>query len=213
MTLSKICLEIWNIMKLLLKRFVKIVLLFRQRPQRRVSKDYITFLINFLSICQFFARSKLYHLKVASEWRLLPTEFYSQPDIALHILSFDEIWKTILSRRGWDGNALLPLLTSLVGCIRSLPHSNASTERTFSLLPDISNKKRNRLSNESVNALTVAKSATKRVERSAPTFIDDQLSSMSASNLYKAPKKKANLLALYSDSESMNENLCYFVTR
>ena len=76
-----------------------------------------------------------------SEWRLLPTEFDSQPGIPLDMLSFDEMWKRILSRRGWDGNAPFPLLTSLVGCIRSLPNSNAFADRTFSLLPDISTKK------------------------------------------------------------------------
>ena len=35
-------------------------------------------------------------------------------------------------------------------------NSNAPAERTFSLLPDISTKKRNRLSNKSISALTVA---------------------------------------------------------
>ena len=113
------------------------------------------------------------------EWRPLPTEFDSQPEIPLDMLSFNEMWKTIFSRRGWDGNAPFPLLASLVGCIRSLPHSNASAEMTFFLLPGILTKERNRLSNESVSALTVAKSATKLEARFAPTFNEEQLSLIS----------------------------------
>ena len=136
-----------------------------------------------------------------NEWRHLQQKFHSQPE--LNILGFDAMWKTVLSHRGADGNELFPHLRCVVGCIRSLPHSNAPAERTFSLLPDISTKKRNRLSNQSISALTVAKSATKENEKSARNvkFTEDQLSQMMTKNLYEPQPKKANLLTLYKGSE------------
>ena len=73
-----------------------------------------------------------------NEWRHLQLKFNSQPE--LNILSFDSMWKTVLSHRGADRNELFPHLRFVVGCIRSLPHSNAPAERTFSLLPAISTK-------------------------------------------------------------------------
>lgn len=113
------------------------------------------------------------------------------------------MWKTVLSCKDSSGNVFFPLLRSLVGYIRTLPHSNASAERVFSMLPDISTKKRNKLSKDSISALTVIKSAIKQKERSPSnaTFDEDQLSAMSAKNVYQPPKKKANLLTLYPDSE------------
>ena len=106
-----------------------------------------------------FKSGEFNEVALFNEWRHLQLKFHSQPE--LNILGFDAMWKTVLSHRGADRNELFRNLRCVVGCIRSLPHSNAPAERTFSLLPDISTKKCNRLSNKSISALTVAKSAAK----------------------------------------------------
>ncbi|KAK0071475.1 hypothetical protein PV326_001200, partial [Microctonus aethiopoides] len=48
-----------------------------------------------------------------------------------------------------------PNLRKLVNAVRSLPNSNADSERIFSYLPDSKTKKRNKLSAVSVNATCV----------------------------------------------------------
>ena len=165
MTLSKICLWIWNIIKLLIEEIRENCLAFYvETVEKSIERLYYIRDQFFVDLTVFRAEQalsleesrdlsfrKVWNVAktfgnydkaaLESEWRLLPTEFDSQPGIPLDMLSFDEMWKTILSRRGWDGNAPFPLLKSLVGCIRSLSHSNASAERTFSLLPNISTKK------------------------------------------------------------------------
>ena len=80
--------------------------------------------------------------------------------------------------------------------IRSLPHSNAAAEITFSLFPDILTKKRNRLSVDSINAIAVVKAAVQQQEKTdlTLTISDDQLSRMSSNNLYEPPRNKMNAL-------------------
>lgn len=47
----------------------------------------------------------------------------------------------------------------LVEIILSLPHSNAEAERIFSIVTDVRNKKRNRLSNDIVSAICITRSS------------------------------------------------------
>jgi len=50
------------------------------------------------------------------------------------------MWKDILKRPSIS-NTKCPNLKSLLNAVRSLPHSNADPERTFSVLSDIKQKK------------------------------------------------------------------------
>jgi len=50
-------------------------------------------------------------------------------------------------------------LKSLIEIVLSFPHSNAETEQIFSIITDIKNKKRNRLSNDMVSAICVVRSS------------------------------------------------------
>ena len=133
-----------------------------------------------------------------AEWRLIYWDFYSRPELDMR--SVDEMWKTVLSSKYANGNVKYPQLTKLVRYIRSLPHSNAAAERTFSLLTDILTKKRNRLSVDSINAIAVVQSAVQQQEKTARTVMisDDQLSRMSSENLYELPRKEMNALNLHT---------------
>ena len=72
------------------------------------------------------------------------------------MLNFDEMWKQI-----FQCTYQYPNLKYLLNAVRSLPNSNADSERIFSLLPDLKTKKRNKLSSVSVNASCVLKSTLK----------------------------------------------------
>ena len=103
----------------------------------------------------------------------------------------------MLLTRNDQGSFKYPCLQELLNSIRSLPNSNADAERLFSMLPDIKNKKRNRLCSTLVNAICVTKSALKAYGDTAQTMeVDDiHLSLMSSEHLYPilAKKQKSRL--------------------
>ncbi|CAH0549744.1 unnamed protein product [Brassicogethes aeneus] len=127
------------------------------------------------------------------------------------LVTFDEMWKNVLSCKNGNGMEIFPNLKALVGYIRSLPHFNAAAEKTFSLLPDISTKKRNSLSNESFNALAIVKLKSAAMSPSSLTnkLSEDQLSLMSSNKLYQPPKKKPHLLNLHAGSTDNEDDIFY----
>lgn len=130
------------------------------------------------------------------EWYTLHQGFTETEKKNLAKFNFDEMWKQI-----FQCNDQYPHLKSLLNAIRSLPNSNADSERIFSYLPDLKTKKRNKLSSVSVNAACVLKSALKaRRETAANLEINKKhLSLMSTNKLYSAfPKKGKNHLTLYA---------------
>ena len=93
--------------------------------------------------------------QLAFEWRILPSIFDEQKKKELASLEIDEMWKNILDSKNFDGTKIFSNLESLVETVLSFPHSNAEAERIFSILTDVKNKKRNRLSNDTVSAICV----------------------------------------------------------
>jgi len=145
------------------------------------------------------------------EWFALHQSLTEAEKDYLSTLNFDDMWKQIFQR-----THKYPNFKSLVNAVRSLPNSNADSERIFSLLPDIKTKKRNKLSSVTVNATCVIKSALKaRRETAVDININEKhLSLMSANNLYSAcPKKQKNHLRLYAaddteDAGPSTSNMC-----
>ena len=161
---------------------------------------------SFDEVCYYAIKTKLEDFDKAamkSEWRLIYRNFSPKPE--LDMLSFDEMWKTILSTKDGKGEVKYPQLRTLVAYIGSLPHSNAAAERSFSMLPDICSKKRNRLSTDSINAIAVVKASANLLKKNPPPIeiSDDQLSLMSSKNLYEPTKKKEKKTAsqLHADSD------------
>jgi len=67
--------------------------------------------------------------------------------------------KKILEFEDFNGEKMFPHLELLVQAVLSFPHSNAEAERIFSIVIDIKNKKRNRLSNNIVSAMCIVRSS------------------------------------------------------
>lgn len=65
----------------------------------------------------------------------------------------------ILEFKDFSDNKLFLTLKSLVEVVLSFPHSNAEAERIFSIVSDVKNKKRHRLSNDTVSAICVVRSS------------------------------------------------------
>lgn len=141
-----------------------------------------------------------------TEWLALHSDFSIEEKQTLASMNFDDMWKNILKRQ-FNYNVKYPNLKSLLNAIRSLPHSNADSERIFSMLTNLKTKNRNRLSSTSINAACVFKSALKtRKETSLSMAIGEKhLRFMSPKLLYataaKEPKCSITLHAADSDSD------------
>lgn len=61
--------------------------------------------------------------------------------------------------RDFDNKLVFSNLSIVAKIVLSLPHSNAEAERIFSIVTDVKNKKRNLLSNDTLNAVTVFRSS------------------------------------------------------
>ena len=95
--------------------------------------------------------------------------------VKLCTLAFDDVWKTVSLTRNDQGSYKYPCLQELLNSIRSLPNSNADAERSFSMLLDIKNKKRNRLCSTIVNAICVTKSLKAHGETAQSMEVDDKI--------------------------------------
>lgn len=82
---------------------------------------------------------------VHSEWLQFQLD-----DIPADISSPDKFWDTVTSD-------YLPHVTPLMRAILCIPHSNASSERVFSMLKKIHTDMRNELSQDSINSLLSTK--------------------------------------------------------
>lgn len=69
------------------------------------------------------------------------------------------MWMKIVEFEDIDEDKLFPNLKILLEIVLSFPHSNAEAERIFSIVTDVKNKKRNRLSNDTVSAVCRVRSS------------------------------------------------------
>lgn len=58
-----------------------------------------------------------------------------------------------------NGQKVFSNLQFLVETVLTFPHSNAEAERIFSIVTDVKTKKRNKLSNETISAISIVRSS------------------------------------------------------
>jgi len=75
------------------------------------------------------------------EWLMLYSDFTHEEKQDLTKMNFDNMSKKILKRPSIS-NPKYPNLKSILNAIRSLPNSNADSERAFSVLTDLKTKKK-----------------------------------------------------------------------
>lgn len=97
--------------------------------------------------------------KLAFEWNILPSTFDEEQKKILTSLELDEMWHKIVTYKDFNDEIIFPNLKLLIEVVLSFPHSNAEAERIFSIVTDVKNKKRNRLSNDTVSAICVVRSS------------------------------------------------------
>ena len=142
--------------------------------------------VTFKDLSDIAARLNINITQLAFEWRVLPRRFTDEQKENLAYLDIDEMWAKIFECEDDDGNKFFPNLAKLVEAVLSLPHSNAEAERIFSIVSDVKNKKRNKLGNDTVSAICVARSSFQANNINCVNFeIDSRhLELHNSSNLY-----------------------------
>lgn len=76
--------------------------------------------------------------KVIEEWREIPY-FYDEDQISnLKLITISKMWQQISTAKDFiSDNFKFPYICTLAKLVLSLPHSNASTERIFSVVNDL----------------------------------------------------------------------------
>ncbi|KAK0180578.1 hypothetical protein PV327_002945 [Microctonus hyperodae] len=145
-------------------------------PDRELTFNYVVF------IARTFRGYDEDLLK--TEWCHLYQDYSIEQKNLLAKLDFDDMWIQICRDS-------YPNLRKLVNAIRSLPNSNADSERVFSYLSDLKNKKRNKLSPAIINAICVLRSAMKMRNENAINMVLDEnhLCRMTSEILYATDEK------------------------
>lgn len=126
-------------------------------------------------------------VKLEIEWRNLPFMFNETEKKSFASLSIEEFWQRIGEAKNFNNELIAPNVYKLANFILILPHSNAESERIFSLVTDMKSKKRNKLSSETLNSICVVKSSFLANNTTCKTFQPNagHLSLMTTNNLYK----------------------------
>lgn len=104
------------------------------------------------------------------EWRLLPFAFDSDEVDKLKQLPLDEMWHKISGFTDFRGTHKFQNIGKLATFVLSLPHSNAEAERIFSVVNDVKTKKRNRLGDDTLDAITTIRSSFSALNINCTTF-------------------------------------------
>jgi len=107
---------------------------------------------------------------LAREWREIPQELDESLKGKLLNMPIDELWREIETLKNFRDEPLFPNLSKLAACIITMPHSNADAERAFCIVTDVKTKKRNRMGEESLNAIAVTRTSFSAKEIDCSTF-------------------------------------------
>jgi hypothetical protein len=94
-----------------------------------------------------------------NEWRILPFAFDCDAVSVIAKLPLDEMWMKISQYKDFTGCFKFRNISKLASIVLTLPHSNAEAERLFSVVNDIKTKKRNRLGDNTLNAMCSIRSS------------------------------------------------------
>lgn len=101
--------------------------------------------------------------------------------------SVEDFWWSLREIKNFEGNFEFKNICYLASICLSLPHSNAETERVFSVVTDVKNKKRNKLGSEALNAVSIIRFSGSKNNNCCKTFevTNDHCKLMKKENLYK----------------------------
>ncbi|KAK3931067.1 Zinc finger protein 862, partial [Frankliniella fusca] len=124
-----------------------------------------------LLTANFKDKLKLDSSKLAFEWRRLPVEITGRlKDKLLSAETVEDVWVEEKAMKTGAGDQMFPNLCKLADVVMIQPHSDAESERVFSIVTDVHSKKRNRLGAEALNAICVSRSSFRSIGIDCTTF-------------------------------------------
>lgn len=95
---------------------------------------------------------------VMLEWRSMPLQFENQEVEKLMNLKIEDFWFEISNYKNFNDKYLFKNVAQLAKYVLSLPHSNAESERIFSIMNDVKTKKRNKMDKGLLSAISIIRS-------------------------------------------------------
>lgn len=119
------------------------------------------------------------------EWKNIATDFSddAQKREDLLTLSVEDFWNRLGKCKNFSDEYEYCHVVRLAKLCMCLPHSNAETERVFSIITDVKTKKRNKLGNEALNAISIIRTSSDNCCQSF-CVSKDHLKLMASENLY-----------------------------
>lgn len=130
--------------------------------------------------------------KVVEELREIPYFFNNEQIENFKKMSITEMWHEISTVKDFTSdNYKFNNICILAKMILTLPHSNASAERIFSIVTDVKTKKRNRIGDNTLNSVAIIRSSFQDKNLTANKFIvTDEHLKLHNYNMYKTETKK-----------------------
>lgn len=137
----------------------------------------------FTFVCE---KLKLDASAVLDEWRKFEYNFSENEKDRLVKLDVHEFWGTIGKMKNFSDQFCFPLLSDIAKFCLTLPHSNADSERIFSIITDVRTKKRNKLSHENLTSICIIRSFLQDENLNCVSYNDQDslFKHMVAVNLY-----------------------------
>nr|XP_033330914.1 uncharacterized protein LOC117222954 [Megalopta genalis] len=151
--------------------------------------------------------TKFDKIRIAREWRLLPTSFTSDERQEIICMDIKNFWHRISTEKGPDGiTHSFKNISKLAELCMTLPHSNADVESLFSHVTNIKTFHRNKLQPGTVCALARVKLDLQNKQKDSETYpIPDEMIKLHNSKMYEReslPSHLKGVLLLDNDSAS-----------
>lgn len=123
--------------------------------------------------------------KIDREWKNIAINFSedkTQTDLFLN-LRVEEFWRQLGKIKTFNDELEYSNITLLARLCMTLPHSNAETERVFSVVSSVKTKNRNKMGNVALNGVSVVRFSSNNCCQSFKVA-DDHIKLMNSKNLY-----------------------------
>lgn len=129
------------------------------KPEIALSESRSNTSIDFKLICETLGLTDFVVVdEIINEWRTLPLTIEKNLKKKLIEESVEQFWWSLSKIKCFDETLLFPSLSKLAKMVLSLPHTNADSERIFSIVTAVRTKKRNKLGHDSLNAVCIIRS-------------------------------------------------------
>ncbi|XP_063229351.1 uncharacterized protein LOC134534752 isoform X2 [Bacillus rossius redtenbacheri] len=152
--------------------------------------------------------SKIDPIATKDEWDHMSNYFSSEEKTAFLNLPILEFWREIEVCENFNAELQFKNIGKLARICLSLPHSNASVERIFSMVSDIKTKKRNKLFASTVASLVRVKLDMQNMKKACYEYpVTEKMLELFNENMYKKDHKETEIAGLLAAEDEEDETV------